>query len=92
MLGLVRQPCPAAVAAMEARMTDDAMSPGTMCCAVSFRMLEILPKPEGKEKYKLFSNHDGSHGGAGGVVGRGFLPCKRIYGTRPVSAHPLGAI
>ncbi len=78
---------------MEARMTDDAMSPGTMCCAVSFRILEIVPKPEGKEKYVLFSDHNGSHGGAGGGCrGRGFLPRKHIYGTRHVSAHPLGAI
>ena len=26
------------------------------------------------------------------VMGRGFLPRKCVYGTRPVSAHPLGAI
>ncbi len=26
------------------------------------------------------------------VVGRGFLPRNCVYGTRPVSAHPLGAI
>ncbi len=26
------------------------------------------------------------------MVGRGFLPRKCVYGTRPVSAHPLGAI
>ena len=26
------------------------------------------------------------------VVGRGFLRQKCVHGTRPVSAHPLGAI
>ncbi len=26
------------------------------------------------------------------VVSRGFLPRKCVYGTRPVSAHPLGAV
>ncbi len=26
------------------------------------------------------------------VVGRGFLPRKCVFGTRPVSAHPLSAI
>ena len=26
------------------------------------------------------------------MMGRGFLPRKCVYGTRPVSAHPLGAI
>ena len=26
------------------------------------------------------------------AMGRGFLPRKCVYGTRPVSAHPLGAI
>ncbi len=45
---------------MEARMTDDAMSPGTMCCALSFGILEIVPKPEGKDKFMLFSDHNGS--------------------------------
>ena len=26
------------------------------------------------------------------VIGRGVLPRKCVFGTRPVSAHPLGAI
>ena len=72
---------------MEARMTDDAMSPGTMCCAVSFRILEIVPKPEGKEKYVLFSDHNGSHGGAGGGVGAEVFCLANASMALAMSAH-----
>lgn len=45
MLGLVWEPCPAAVAAIDATMMDVAMSPGTKWCVISGSRLCIVPTP-----------------------------------------------